>query len=74
MRATWFGARSGRSRITTLPLVVSMISVFSGSMAGMGLSLSEVRGNQPLRIGGDAHAHHPVLRGRDDAGAALDRA
>src|SRR5690349_2199465 len=30
MRATWPGARSGRISITTLPLVVSSVSVFSG--------------------------------------------
>src|SRR3954447_24763505 len=33
MRSTWFGARSGRSAITTRPLVVSSTSVFSGSVA-----------------------------------------
>src|SRR5581483_670068 len=31
MRATWPGARSGRISITTLPLVVSRVSVFSAS-------------------------------------------
>src|SRR5574340_53600 len=30
MRATWLGARSGRISITTLPLVVSSVSVSSG--------------------------------------------
>src|SRR3954468_5726723 len=33
MRSTWPGARSGRSAITTRPLVVSRTSVFSGSVA-----------------------------------------
>src|SRR5262249_22750593 len=34
MRSTCLGARSGRSPITTWPLLVSMISVFSGSFLG----------------------------------------
>src|SRR5262245_50086666 len=32
MRSTCLGARSGRRAMTTLPFVVSMISVFSGSL------------------------------------------
>src|SRR5207247_536207 len=37
MRATWPGARSGRIRMTTLPLVVSSVSVFSASVMGCSL-------------------------------------
>jgi hypothetical protein len=35
MRATWFGARSGRISIVTDPLLVSMMSVSSGFAMAM---------------------------------------
>src|ERR1041385_9149106 len=42
MRSTCLGARSGRSAMTTRPLVVSRIRVFSGSLAaGMRALLGE---------------------------------
>src|SRR5690606_24985178 len=54
MRPTWPGARSGNISITTFPLVVSRISVFSGSLISAisnsfpGCALVGVRGNPHL--------------------------
>src|SRR5262249_10268068 len=57
MRATCFGARSGRISMTTLPLVVSSTSVSSG--LAMTLSFQKI-GRRLFRVGGDLHLDHAV--------------
>src|SRR6185312_3837088 len=60
MRATWPGARSGRSSMTTLPLVVSIRRAFSGSLIS-----ATKRSFRFLfrRIGSDADLDHAVGAG-----------
>src|SRR5262245_3097948 len=69
MRSTCLGARSGRSSMTTRPLVVSMTSVVSGS----GLAMSCLRccrwgmGSRTRRpSGGGCFSHMPAHAGRID--------
>src|SRR5690348_2933543 len=59
MRWTWPGARSGNISITTLPLVVSMTSAFSGSLiSAISLFLFLF-----VTVGGDPHLDHAIRRG-----------
>src|SRR6476660_3639551 len=63
MRATWPGAKSGNSSMTTLPLVVSKMSAFSRSLiSAMSVILFFKKQNYLtiLLVCGDAHFDHPV--------------
>src|SRR4051812_22574269 len=74
MRATCFGARSGRISITTLPFVVSSVRVSSGLAIFCTRLLLDARiksahdAAASLHVGGDLHFHHLVGVGH---GAAL---
>src|SRR3546814_20988716 len=76
MRATWPGARSGISEMTTLPLVVSMMMVFSGSLiSAMCFSFCwRSRMTAALELFADSDLDHPVWIGHFAiaAFAALD--
>src|SRR5690554_6526865 len=63
MRATWFGARSGRNAIVTAPLVVAIRRVSSGSAILLGSFHCKTLRDE---VGGNAH--------RDDAVGVRHRA
>src|SRR3569833_2048559 len=77
MRATWPGARSGRISSTTLPLVVSSVSVSSGLAIRKTPSNSDSKTSplswpgltRPSRLG----AYCPSKRGRRDIGVSKRR-
>ena len=71
MRSTCFGARSGRSSITTLPLVVSSVSLFRCQPWDLCLpAVAPVEEIDPERAARDRAAHRFGERHRR---AAIDR-
>src|SRR5262249_16892558 len=70
MRSTCLGARSGRSSITTLPLVVSSVSFFLSAIASRLSAVASVQKIDPERPARDRPAHR---LGERHLRAAIDR-